>query len=142
MARKTAKLNFDRYVKDIVEEHFDRRIPRFRGGKTVVEELRELRVAVTELERIVEKLSNRLGRTPRPRKGSGKGRPGRPAIHETCTLSGCGRPHYAKGLCSKHYQQERRAAERQTKKTKPASGKKATKKTTRKTKRTRKSSRR
>ena len=31
---------------------------------------------------------------------------GRPRQHETCGL--CGRPHYAKGLCSAHYRREKR----------------------------------
>lgn len=35
---------------------------------------------------------------------------GRPAIHATCTIPGCGKPHQAKGLCSGHYQEQRRAA--------------------------------
>jgi hypothetical protein len=49
----------------------------------------------------------------RRRYGPSTGRPGRPRIEGPCSVAGCGRPHFSKGLCRPHYRQEwkrRRAA--------------------------------
>ena len=38
---------------------------------------------------------------------------GRPRIEEPCTVADCGRPHFSKGLCRRHYDRQwrrRRAA--------------------------------
>lgn len=35
---------------------------------------------------------------------------GRPVSTRTCDIPKCGRPHYGKGLCGKHYQRERKGS--------------------------------
>lgn len=69
------------------------------------EELRTLRATIGRLERRLERISMQIGRRPR---GPGGGKPGRPPLHEVCTVAGCRASHYALGLCSKHYQRRRR----------------------------------
>jgi len=39
-----------------------------------------------------------------------KKRAGRKPKFTTCTVRGCKKPHYAKGLCASHYQKQRREA--------------------------------
>jgi len=63
----------------------------------------------------------RRGRKPGRKRGRKPGRkPGRkvrtarrgrrPRAAKLCSMPGCGRPHYAKGLCASHYQTARREA--------------------------------
>jgi len=40
------------------------------------------------------------------RKGKKRGR--KPSAAKACSVAGCKRPHYAKGLCASHYQTARR----------------------------------
>ncbi len=111
MAQRTSKKNpdIDRLLKGMIEEAVRAEIGRLFSGKASIEELRRLSGTMDRLEKRVEFVAAKLaGR--RPDYGSGKGRPGRPAIHTSCTKPGCKAAHYAKGLCSKHYQQDRRAA--------------------------------
>lgn len=44
-----------------------------------------------------------IGKTPLARRGRPKGKP------RECGVRGCRGPHVAKGLCMKHYQEQRRA---------------------------------
>ncbi len=88
--------------------------------KALVKELRkqqkELERSITrELNRVWKELGKVSGRSGRKAKvgrkktGAAKGkRPGRKPKHEKCTIKGCDRPHYAKGLCTRHYQQWRK----------------------------------
>lgn len=71
-----------------------------------IEEVRALRAIVGRLERRVERLAADLDGKKRK---SGPGRPGRPPLHDCCTVKACTEHHYALGLCSKHYQQRRRS---------------------------------
>jgi hypothetical protein len=76
----------------------------------VLEKNSELEKRIARLEKII------LGTTPAkrgPKPGRKRGRkPGRrgrkpgpkPKAKRLCTVPGCGRPHYAKGLCASHYQ--------------------------------------
>jgi hypothetical protein len=102
MARRDS-VNLDRAIRAVIEESIDRQLARLTRGRPLGDELRDLRSALGRIERRL----NAGG--PRSAAGAaGRGRPGRPPKHTRCTLEGCNNPHYALGLCSKHYQQERR----------------------------------
>jgi len=92
---------------ETVNQLVDKKLERHDREAPIARELRRVVRAVTRLERRLETLSGRINgsRTPRSR---GSGRPGRPPTHTTCTLKGCTNDHYARGLCSKHYQRRRR----------------------------------
>ena len=63
------------------------------------------RQQLRQIERQVSRLSRRVGSVgSRP----GARRVGRPRSNRRCKLPGCGLPHVAQGLCSKHYQSWRR----------------------------------
>jgi hypothetical protein len=49
-------------------------------------------------------VAGKRGRKP-GRKGKKRGR--KPGPQKTCSVKGCKRDHYAKGLCASHYQQKR-----------------------------------
>ncbi len=75
--------------------------------KVVSEVQRQLpeRQQLRHVERQLNRLSRRVGR--------GHGMPGarrvgRPRSNRRCKIQGCGLPHVAQGLCSKHYQAWRR----------------------------------
>lgn len=106
--------SFERLLHDTIDSVVETKLQRTVGGPDAVLILRELRVIVARLERRVDMLSRKvLGSQPAPKRQSRRDRgpgPGRPVMHETCTRRGCNEPHYAKGLCSKHYQAARRAA--------------------------------
>lgn len=111
--RRPNSPSFERLLHDTIESIVENKLQRTVGGSDALLVLRELRVIVARLERRVDMLSRKvLGSQPAPKRQSrgkrGAG-PGRPVIHETCTRKGCNEPHYAKGLCSKHYQAARRA---------------------------------
>lgn len=93
--------SLDRLIKEFVTETLETFRPRSGQLRELIEEVRALRRDLTALEKRV------AGRQAR-RAASGKRRPGRPPIHTQCTVSGCNRAHYAKGLCSMHYQNWRR----------------------------------
>ena len=57
-----------------------------------------------EIARRIDKIEQKLGTTSK----SGKKRPGRRPIQRICSVAGCTRAHYAKGLCSSHYQKMRK----------------------------------
>lgn len=60
-------------------------------------------------------------------------RRGRKPKYTTCTIAGCSKPHYAKGMCSTHYQQARlKAQDEKAKKTKAVKKPKPAAKKTRK----------
>ncbi len=65
----------------------------------------------------------KLGRVvSRPKEPPLKPPPKQPRIPRTCTVSGCGRKHQAKGLCAKHYQAQRYAMDplfRETQRNRP-----------------------
>lgn len=71
------------------------------------EDIRQLRTAVSRLQKQVDKLSD-AALPGRRSKARNPGKPGRPPLHLDCTVKGCVEPHYALGLCSRHYQQRRR----------------------------------
>ncbi|MBP7148309.1 MAG: hypothetical protein KBD01_12245 [Acidobacteria bacterium] len=98
-------VNLDRALRDAIAEAIDKQLNRFGDaeGRSPLEELRLLKTNLTRLQKKVDSLAGQ------PRKRKGKGRPGRPPLHEVCTVPGCRNEHYALGLCSKHYQQMRRA---------------------------------
>ncbi len=81
--------------------------------KVVSEVQRQIpeRQQLRRVERHLDRLSRRVG--------SGHGRPGtrrvgRPRSNRRCKIPGCGLPHVAQGLCSKHYQAWRRKRLRAT----------------------------
>ncbi|GAB4372504.1 MAG: hypothetical protein Kow0062_08860 [Acidobacteriota bacterium] len=96
-----SRQSLDRLIKEFVTETIETLRPRSGQLRELVEEVRALRRDLTALEKRV------AGRAKR-RAASGKRKPGRPPIHTQCTVSGCNRAHYAKGLCSMHYQNWRR----------------------------------
>lgn len=100
------RVSLDRLLRDTITEILDRNAEKFALSRSLESDVRELRAAVTRLERRVAALGT--GKAGRPRRGTGKSRPGRPALYTHCTVAGCGDEHYALGLCSKHYQQRRR----------------------------------
>lgn len=98
--------SFDRMLRDTITEMLERNAAKFALSQSLESDVRELRAAVTRLERRVAS----LGRGGAARRGreKGAGKPGRPPLYTQCTVAGCGVEHYARGLCSKHYQQRRR----------------------------------
>jgi len=96
-----SRQSIDRLIREFVTETLETFRPRSGHLRELIEEVRALRRDLTALEKRV------AGRQAR-RATSGKRRPGRPPIHTQCTVSGCNRAHYAKGLCSMHYQNWRR----------------------------------
>jgi hypothetical protein len=103
--RSSDRTNLDQAIRQMVIEILEDHRPRSGRLRDLMDEVTELRRTVATLERRLEKSGVS---TPRSRKRSKKGRPGRPPLHTKCTVPGCTRPHYAKGLCSMHYQQWRR----------------------------------
>jgi lipid II:glycine glycyltransferase (peptidoglycan interpeptide bridge formation enzyme) len=57
-----------------------------------------------DLSRRIDKIEQKLGTAPK----SGRKRPGRRPTQRVCSIEDCTRPHYAKGLCSSHYQKMRK----------------------------------
>jgi len=55
------------------------------------------------------KPGRRRGRKPGPKPKAGR-RGRKPGKIKECTVPGCSRKHYAKGLCASHYQASRRKA--------------------------------
>jgi len=115
----SSRVSLDRMLRATIAEILERNAEKFALSRSLESDVRELRAAVSRLERRVAALGkNGAGRKAR-RKGDG--RPGRPALYTHCTVAGCGAEHYALGLCSKHYQQRRRGrAVRAAPKKKPA----------------------
>ncbi len=106
--RKSNKSSLDQMLRVLINEAVEAKLERALGGRDVLGEIRELRATLQRLERKLERSGGVAGGARK--KGPGKqGRPGRPPIYTHCTVSGCNAAHYAKGLCSKHYQQLRRA---------------------------------
>jgi hypothetical protein len=104
----SSKVSLDRMLRATVAEILEKNAEKFALSRSLESDVRELRAAVSRLERRVAS----LGRSGTGRKGrrAGNGRPGRPALYTHCTVADCGAEHYALGLCSKHYQQRRRGA--------------------------------
>jgi hypothetical protein len=110
MARSERQSNapdIERTFKEFIEQAAQRQIMRAFGTSSPAAELREMRKALTRLERRVDALTTRISGRPPRAPGARRG-PGRPATHTTCTVPGCDNPHYAKGLCSRCYQRARR----------------------------------
>lgn len=121
MARqKTERVSLEHALRAAIEETIERHLSRLSRGKPLAEELKEFRNTMTRIERRLEGLDGQRSR----RRGVRAGSPGRPPLHEGCSVEGCPGEHYALGLCSKHYQQERRGKDEPAKKR----GKKAAKK--------------
>jgi hypothetical protein len=121
----------EKVLKEFIEQASHRQIVRAFGTSSPAAEIREMRKALTRLERRVEQLGTRVSGRPRRASGSRRG-PGRPATHTVCTVEGCNNPHYAKGLCSRCYQRERRNEARTSTGGSKRASKKATKKTSKK----------
>jgi hypothetical protein len=114
MARSERQSNapdIEKTFREFIEQAAQRQIMRAFGTSSPAAELREMRKALTRLERRVESLTTRVSGRPKSAAGSRRG-PGRPATHTTCTVPGCDNPHYAKGLCSRCYQRARRTQSR------------------------------
>lgn len=87
-----------------------------------IEQLQEMLVLLKKqmgvLEQQVQAASERLANAKaqaavvEPEKKSRKGIGGRKPLHVKCGIPNCDNPHQARGLCSVHYAQFRRAAER------------------------------
>jgi hypothetical protein len=98
----------------VIEETISRRLERVTRGRPLAEELRDLRDSLARLEKRLATLDGKSG--GRGRGPARTGSPGRPPLHTGCKVDGCANEHYALGLCSKHYQQQRRTRiERQAK---------------------------
>ncbi len=106
--RDEGRRNLDQLVRQLIIDVLEDHKPRAGHLKNLVDEVRELRRSVNALERRLDSLS---GRKAARAGAGGRGRPGRPPIHTVCTVRGCTREHYAKGLCSMHYQQWRRTGD-------------------------------
>lgn len=83
--------------------------------EAVAERLDRLETELAELRRMVEE---RPGDAPffgvAPRRPSFPDPPiGRPPSCVGCAVEGCGRKHYSRGLCERHYQQWRRETVRE-----------------------------
>ncbi len=108
MARaKSERISLEHALRAAVEETIEKHLSRLSKGRPLGEELKDVRGAVARIERRLAGLDSRIGGR---RRGAGvrTGSPGRPPLHEGCKVEGCPNEHYALGLCSKHYQQERR----------------------------------
>jgi hypothetical protein len=107
MARvKSERVSLEQALRIAVEETIEKHLSRLSKGRPLGEELKEVRGAVARIERRLAGLDTRIG--GRRRTGVRTGSPGRPPLHTGCKVEGCTNEHYALGLCSKHYQQERR----------------------------------
>lgn len=82
---------------------------------------KDLNSLVAEVRMLRKQLSSQIKAKP------SRKRPGRKPTHVKCTVRGCNKPHYAKGLCASHYQKQRRDAEA-AKTTAKAAGKKTARK--------------
>ena len=102
----SSKVSLDRMLRTTIEEILQKNAEKFALSRSLESDVRELRAAVSRLERQIAALGQ--GGALRRGRKSGQGRPGRPALYTHCTVAGCGAEHYALGLCSKHYQQRRR----------------------------------
>ena len=97
----------DRLLQEMINQAVEKQLARILGGSGSIDSIRRAPSTLDRLERRLDTLAAKLsGR--RPIRKAGTARPGRPPIHTTCTRSGCRGSHYAKGLCSKHYQPRRR----------------------------------
>ncbi len=100
-----SKVSLDRMLRVTIAEILQKNAEKFALSRSLESDVRELRAAVSRLERRIAALG---GGTVRKGRKPGQGRPGRPALYTHCTVADCGAEHYALGLCSKHYQQRRR----------------------------------
>lgn len=101
-------LTVDRLLRATINEILEKNAAKYALSRSIEEDLKELRVLVSRLERRLAVLE--AGGTRRRRRSAGGPGPGRPALYTQCTVPGCSESHYALGLCSKHYQQKRRKA--------------------------------
>lgn len=99
--------DLEKTLKEFIEQAAQRQIVRAFGTSSPAADLREMRKALTRVERRMDQLATKVSGRPRKATGSRRG-PGRPATHTVCTVEGCNNPHYAKGLCSRCYQRARR----------------------------------
>lgn len=107
--RVSTSISMDRLLQEMIDKAVEKQLAQILGGSSSIENLRRTPVTLTRLERRVDLLAAKLsGR--RANQEAGRARPGRPPIHTVCTRAECGGAHYARGLCSRHYQQKRRAA--------------------------------
>ncbi len=102
----SSRVSLDRMLRTTIAEILQKNAEKFALSRSLESDVRELRAAVSRLERRIAALGQ--GGVLRKGRKSGQGRPGRPALYTHCTVAGCGAEHYALGLCSKHYQQRRR----------------------------------
>lgn len=109
--RDPGRVNLEQAIREIVGKAIDELAPRSERFKTLIEEVRELRAALAALDKRLDRGATSAPRRAKAGARGGKGRPGRPPIFTACTVPGCPREHYAKGLCSMHYQQWRRTNE-------------------------------
>ncbi len=70
---------------------------------------KEVKSLTGELKQVRKQLG-RVSAGKTKTKTDGRKRAGRKPTYTTCTVRGCNKPHYAKGLCASHYQKERREA--------------------------------
>ena len=103
----TSRFSLDRILRTTIAEILEKNAEKFALSRSLESDVRELRAAVSRLERRVAALG-RGGAGRKGRSRQGNGRPGRPPLYTHCTVEGCSAEHYALGLCSKHYQQRRR----------------------------------
>lgn len=124
MARARAeKVSLEHALRVAIEETIEKHLNRL-SRRPLGEELKEVRGAVARIERRLAGLDARVGGTRR-RGGVRTGSPGRPPLHTGCKVEGCSNEHYALGLCSKHYQQERRGGQPPARKSRKAKARKA-----------------
>ncbi|MDQ7008567.1 MAG: hypothetical protein Q9Q40_15200 [Acidobacteriota bacterium] len=107
--KKTAPVSIESVLRGMIHDMLEARLAKTVGDRDALAELRDLKTAVARLEKRLDTLAERAG-VRRRRSKSARG-PGRPAIYEKCTVRGCDEDHYAKGMCSKHYQRDRRRQE-------------------------------
>ncbi len=77
-------------------------------ARKVVSEVQRQIPERQQLRRVERHLSRLSRRVAQARGASGARRVGRPRSNRRCKIPGCGLPHVAQGLCSRHYQAWRR----------------------------------
>ncbi len=111
ISSRTSSADLATALRRTLERLVETEIDKHSRNAPLAQELRRLGRAVSRIERRLDALASRVDASRMDRRGAagGRGRPGRPPTHTSCTLKGCRGAHYARGLCSKHYQQRRRS---------------------------------
>jgi|GEM_PF-2359114 len=79
------------------------------GGKLPTsKDVKKLTASLKALNKVLKKMSAGTTGPKAAPAAPGAKRKGRKAVAVSCSVEGCSRPHYAKGMCSSHYTMELR----------------------------------